>query len=64
MLSWSKETLTFTPNDTVGQQEWERKENLYKDVWLFQFSTIQTLLILKLNINNFFIQISLDSKEF
>lgn len=63
MLSWSKETLTFTPNDTVGQQEWERKENLYKEVWLFQFSTIQTL-ILKLNINNFFIQISLDSKEF
>lgn len=34
MLSWSKETLTFTPNDTVGQQEWERKENLYKEVSL------------------------------
>lgn len=32
MLSWSRETLTFTPNDTVGQQEWERKENLYKEV--------------------------------
>lgn len=32
MLSWSKETLTFAPNDTVGQQEWERKENLYKEV--------------------------------
>lgn len=32
MLSWSKETLTFAPNDTVGQQEWERKENLYTEV--------------------------------
>lgn len=32
MLSWSKEALTFAPNDTVGQQEWERKENLYKEV--------------------------------
>lgn len=32
MLSWSKETLTFAPNDTVGQLEWERKENLYKEV--------------------------------
>lgn len=32
MLSWSRETLTFAPNDTVGQQEWERKENLYKEV--------------------------------
>ncbi|XP_031632350.1 dedicator of cytokinesis protein 3 isoform X2 [Contarinia nasturtii] len=32
MLSWSKETLTFTPNDTIGQQEWERKENLYKEI--------------------------------
>lgn len=32
MLCWSKETLTFAPNDNVGQQEWERKENLYKEV--------------------------------
>lgn len=32
MLCWSKETLTFAPNDVVGQQEWERKENLYKEV--------------------------------
>lgn len=35
MLSWSKETLTFTPNDMIGQQEWERKENLYKEVFFF-----------------------------
>lgn len=33
MLSWSMETLTFAPNDTVGQQEWQRKENLYKEVF-------------------------------
>lgn len=32
MLSWSKETLTFAPNDNVGQQEWQRKENLYQEV--------------------------------
>lgn len=32
MLCWSKESLTFAPNDTVGQLEWERKENLYKEV--------------------------------
>ncbi|XP_055305427.1 dedicator of cytokinesis protein 3 isoform X2 [Sitodiplosis mosellana] len=32
MLSWSKETLTFAPDDTVGQQEWERKENLYIEI--------------------------------
>lgn len=38
MLSWSKETLTFAPNDTVGQQEWERKENLYKEVSLIWFT--------------------------
>lgn len=32
MLSWDKETLTFAPNDNVGQPEWQRKENLYKEV--------------------------------
>lgn len=34
MLSWDKETLTFAPNDNGGQQEWQRKENLYKEVRL------------------------------
>lgn len=37
MLSWDKETLTFAPNDNVGQYEWQRKENLYKDVSRFHF---------------------------
>lgn len=32
MLSWDKETLTFAPNDNVGQPEWQRKENLYQEV--------------------------------
>lgn len=32
MLCWSKESLTFAPNDEVGQLEYERKENLYKQV--------------------------------
>lgn len=32
MLSWDKESLTFSPIDTAGQPEWQRKEKLYKEV--------------------------------
>lgn len=32
MLGWDKEILTFSPHDTAGQPEWQRKERLYKDV--------------------------------
>lgn len=32
MLSWDKESLTFTPHDTAGQPEWLRKERLYHEV--------------------------------
>jgi hypothetical protein len=35
-LSWDKETLTFAPGDSLGQQagvpEWQRKEHLYHEV--------------------------------
>jgi dedicator of cytokinesis protein 3 len=35
-LSWDKETLTFAPGDSLGQQagvpEWQRKEQLYHEV--------------------------------
>lgn len=31
MLSWG-ESITCAPNDTVGQPEWQRKEQLYHEV--------------------------------
>lgn len=33
MLNWDSEATTFAPNDNAGQDEWQRKENLYKDVY-------------------------------
>lgn len=32
MLSWDRETLTFSPHDPHGQPEWQRKELLYHEI--------------------------------
>lgn len=37
MLAWDRESLSFAPNDTVGQPEWQRKEKLYNEV-IFKFT--------------------------
>lgn len=43
MLSWDKETLTFAPSDNLPQTEWQRKENLYKEVSCFRLLSSSSL---------------------
>ncbi|XP_055698123.1 dedicator of cytokinesis protein 3 isoform X2 [Phlebotomus papatasi] len=35
MLSWDREALTFSPQDNIGQPEWQRKEHLYHEILEF-----------------------------
>lgn len=32
MINWDRESLSYAPNDNVGQPEWQRKERLYHEV--------------------------------
>lgn len=47
MLSWNKEILTFAPNETAGEPEWQRKEKLYHTVRIYLkfLGFMKTLLI-------------------